>query len=536
MTDLHRALLEPAAYPERVAEVGTIETHISRLYFVGSRVYKVKKSIRLPFLDYSTLERRRRCAEEEVRLNRRLAGDTYLGVVAITRDAGGAVRVGGDGDVIEYAVEMKRLPAHLMLDARLERGEVDNELVDRIVDRLVTFHAQASTGHGVDEHATPAAIRALVTGNLRELADAASALEPYEARCFSENRRAHLAGWLDAFFDAHGDLFLRRVAEGRIREGHGDLHAGNVCVLDDRLVIYDCIEFNAAFRCVDVAAELAFFGLDLDLRGFRGFARLLARRYADRAGDPDLIRLIPFYEVHYACVRAKVGLLRARGAAVGSEARRAAVADARRYLDLAARRTLPPILAILCGLPGSGKSTVARVAADAIEATVLRSDVIRKRLAGHAPTDRVAADDEQGLYAPAMSDHVYATMLADASGHLADGRSAVVDAAFASAARRAPFLAEAKRGASPFVCIHVHAPEAVVIERLERRAADPEEPSDADGTVYRNVAARFEPPGELPESNLLDVSSDGPLDDVGHLLIEKVIEAVGGRFPARRSS
>lgn len=534
MDDLHRALLEPSTYGPSVANVDGIETHISRVYFAGARVYKVKKPIRLPFLDYSTLERRRRCAEDEVRLNQRLAGDAYLGVVPITRDAEGRVRVGGDGEVIEYAVEMERLPAHRMLDQLLERGEVDNELVDRIVERLATFHAAAATGPGVDEHATPAALRELVTGNLRELCATADALEPDEARGLSAAWRRHVTEWLDDFLSNHAPLLARRVREGRIREGHGDLHAGNVCVFDDRLVIYDCIEFNAAFRCVDVAAEIAFFGLDLDLRGFGGFARLFARRYADRTGDGDLIRLVPLYELHYSCVRAKVLMIRALGLPPGSAERRAALAEARRYLDLAVRRSLPPILAILCGLPGTGKSTVARAAAGPLDATVLRSDVVRKRLAGHAPTDRLVAADEQGIYAPAASDAVYAALLAEASGILAEGRSVIVDAAFAAAARRAPFRTAAERQGCRFVCVHVHAPEPIVLERLERRAADATEASDADAEVYRNFAARFEPPDELPESNLLDVSTEGPLDDVGHRIIDNVIEP--GRGGAVRPS
>lgn len=517
--ELHHALLRPEAYPHPVTNVETRETHISRLYFAADRVYKVKKPIRLPFLDYTSLKSRRRFCEEEVRLNRRLADETYLGVVAITRNEDGHIRVGGRGEVLEYAVEMRRLPARRMLDALLEVGEVDNALLDRLVERLVEFHAAAASGPGISEHAVPSAVRALVLGNLQEL-EAMACNGWARDGLLTTERCTHLVEWTNCFVHANEELLQSRVANERIREGHGDLHTGNICVLDDRLVIYDCIEFRPAWRCLDVAAELAFLCMDLDLRGFFAFSRLLARRYREQANDPDLATLLPFYKVHFAAVRGKVALIQARSFSAGDERRKLAIAQGRRYLDLAVLYTMPPMLAITCGLPGSGKSTVARELARTLHGVVVRSDVMRKELAGIPPTQRAAAADEAGIYSRQMSDATYDALLEEALRRIESGRSVVVDAAFLQMFRRAPFVAAARDRKLPFVCVVVDAAEDVVMQRLERRVDLLDEPSDADIEVYRSARKRFEPPDEIAGENRVLFDGEQDLSQLGHRVIE----------------
>lgn len=334
--DLVRDLADPAAYPGRVERVETRATHVSWLFFAGDRVYKVKKPVRFPFVDFSTPELRKHFCEEEVRLNRRLVQGVHLGVVPIVRGADGRHRIGGAGTTVEHAVLMRRLPAERMLDGLLEHGVLDNALLERLAGVLLAFHRAADAGPEVARHGSPEAVRRNVLGNLEELAAFAGA----GAAALSPALHAFLLARARTFLDEHATLLARRVAEGRVRDGHGDLHAENVCALEDgTFAIYDCIEFNPALRAGDVACDLAFLLMDLEQRGYPGFAGYLAHRYAEGAADLEFHTLLPFYKGYRACVRAKVALL-------GGDS---GVARAARYLHLAAAYELAPPVILLAG-------------------------------------------------------------------------------------------------------------------------------------------------------------------------------------------
>jgi aminoglycoside phosphotransferase family enzyme/predicted kinase len=524
--ELFQALRDPAAYPFQVGEVGFLETHVSLLFFAGERVYKVKKPVDLGFLDFSTLERRRHFCEEEVRLNRRLAPDTYLGVVEIRRDAAGAVRVGGAGELVEPAVEMRRLPAERMLEALLERGEVDNQLVHALAALLASFHAEAATGPGVDEHGSPEAVAANVRENFEQTRGFA---EDKGARTISRALHAFLERRAERFLAEHRDLLERRVREGRIRDGHGDLHSGNICFPPGRIVIYDCIEFSARYRSSDVACDLAFLAMDLDRLGFRGFGRFLEHEYAEEAGDAGLAELMGFYKEYRAVVRAKVESILAADEGADPERREAARLSGMRYWHLAASYALPPTLILMCGLPGSGKSWAARELARPFEAVVLSSDVIRKRLAGVPLTERRRGGrGSEELYSTEMTDRTYRAMLAEAERALASGRTVVADATFASLQRRADFRALARRLGVPFALVHVTASEALVRERMERRRSDEHEVSDADFQVYRLMQRQFQPPDELLSTELVELASGSePPEEAAARLIDLLLAQQG---------
>jgi uncharacterized protein len=351
--DLVRDLGDEAAYPEPVASVETRATHVSWLFFAGEHVYKVKKPVRFPFLDFSTPELRKHFCEEEVRLNRRLVQGVHLGVVPIVRGADGRHRIGGAGTTVEHAVLMRRLPAERMLDALLERGELDNGLFQRLARLLAAFHRGADAGPEVARHGSPEAVRRNVEDNLKELGPYVEGAASPGLAALSPALHGFLTARARAFLDGHGELLARRVRAGRVRDGHGDLHAENVCALaDGTFAIYDCIEFNPALRAGDVACDLAFLLMDLEQRGYPGFAGYLSHRYAEEAGDPELGGLVPFYKGYRACVRAKVALLGA-GAGAGGKGSGAgvatAVARAARYLHLAAGYELPPPLILIEG-------------------------------------------------------------------------------------------------------------------------------------------------------------------------------------------
>lgn len=520
--DLVRSLRCPDAYPERVSRVDFIETHISWLFLTDDRVYKVKKPVDLGFVDFSTLARRRHFCAEEVRLNARISPSMYHGVVPIVQQDGG-VRVGrtddapgATGTVVEWAVEMDRLPADRMMDRLLARGALDNPALDRLAERLARFHADADTGPDVDPYGTPARLRKNADENfeaLRTFTGAAGVATIRPTTCAFLERRAH------AFLDANRERLERRVARGRIRDGHGDLHAGNICFDGDRIQIYDCIEFTRRFRCADVAADLAFLAMDLDRAGHRGFAGYLAKRYATVTGDDGIRPLLPYYKTYYAIVRAKVHSLIAADPGVAARQRDAAVADARRYVHLAVGYELPPVLVLMCGLPATGKSHVARHLADPLGAAILRSDVVRKRLANRPPGRQTGDAFGAGPYAQSMTDRTYAVLLDDAIARLRDGRPVVVDAMFSRASQRRRFVDAARDARIACALVHVRTEEATVRERMASRGDDAAEVSDADMAVYHAARDAFESPDELAPPMRIEFAGDGDIDaGVAHAL------------------
>lgn len=534
--ELDRALESPACYPCPAPTVEVIETHLSRLYLVGERVFKVKKAVDLGFVDFTTLAKRRHACEEEVRLNRRLAPGIYRGVLPIVRDAAGRVRVGGAGEPIEYAVEMERLPAAQMLDRKLERGEIDSECLDRIVALLADFHAGAERGPAIDRLAAPDAVAQRVRENLDESEAAARRLDAAcesAAPCLPPRVAAHLRGAFARFVQEERARFERRIAQRRIVEGHGDLHAGNLCVLPDRLVAFDCIEFSLALRCLDVAADLAFLLMDLDRLGFPAFGRDLARRYAQRSGDSDLEAMLSFYKAHLACVRGKVAALRGAGSEDAGMRARARI-EALGFFALAAGYALPPFLIATCGLPGSGKSYIARRIASPLNALHLQSDFERKRMAGVAPTARVPRERQAEVYSAAMTDRTYAVLADGARRELTRRRRVILDATFARAKQRARPLALAHELAIPFVLLKCEVDETEARRRLTARAGERGEVSDADVAVFEQARAGFEPPDEVPASQRVDVGAGVTVEELVAAVIDRVVGQLesAGRLPA----
>jgi len=524
------ALTDPAAYPAPPAAITTIQTHASVLFFAGDRVYKVKKSVDLGFLDFSTLERRGHFCREEVRLNAALAPGVYLGVAPITRDAAGHIRIRGGGETIEYAVEMVRLPADRLLDRIIGDDRVPPGMIDELVESLARFHAAAATGDGVNDYGETAAVTKKILGNLEQAAACTGEIpdEPApDSPAISPALHTHLVRWSERFIAEHDDLLRARVAAGRIREGHGDVHAGNICLSGRGILIYDRIEFSPAFRCCDVAAEIAFLAMDFDARGRRDLAAQLVGAYGRATGDPVLAGLQPLYRSHFAAVRGKVASLRARDAAVEPAQRARAWTESAGYFNLAAGYTLPAALVMMCGLPGSGKSWAARAIADRLGARHLASDHIRKGLAGMPPTLRPSDGQKAGLYSRDMTDRTYAAMLAAAREQLRSGRTVVADANFPSQALRSPFLALARDLAVPLVLVHTDSRPETIRERMLARAADAAEASDADYGVYLAARARFEPPGEVPGASRVFIQSPSHEGVLVSRVVDRIISGVG---------
>lgn len=322
--DIAHALLRSDAFPHAATDLELIETHISWVLLAGPYAYKIKKPVALGFLDFSTRERRRADCDLELRLNRRFAPDVYLGVVDIVRRDGQSF-IGGPGEVLEPAVWMRRLPHAGMLTALLDAGQVDTRLAAAIGEKLARMHTLTETGPGVDEYGSPAAIRANWKENFAQTRPFAGVTLSLAQLCgVAVSVERTLVGW--------ADLFRRRVAEGRIRDGHGDLHAGSICIEGERLHFFDCLEFSPRYRCGDVASEVAFLAMDFDYRGRRDLTAAFVDAYVQVSGDRGLLALLDFYRCYRAYVRGKVLSIR-----FAQEGERDEVArnEARAYFDLA---------------------------------------------------------------------------------------------------------------------------------------------------------------------------------------------------------
>lgn len=463
-----------------------IETHISWVLLDGTHAWKIKKPVKLPFLDFSELATRRRLCEQELLLNRRLAPDLYLHVCPLVGTVqaprlGAPLQTGQPDDVaaIEYVLCMKQFEPGALLSERLAAGRLDAAQLDSLARRLAAFHQAADHGANRAEHGSdwgsPARIAQPVEGLLDGLA-----AHGCEAAC------ARLRPWLQAQAQQLHDTWLQRQAEGRVVEGHGDLHLANVVVLGDEVTAFDCIEFDPALRWIDGLNDIAFLVMDLLAHARADLAWRFLNSYLDERGDHAGLPVLRYYLVYRAMVRALVARLRADqgGQDAGPD-----------YLALALQLTDPPRprLLITHGVSGSGKSFVAGQLLEQAGAIRLRADVVRKRLFGLGPGAASSAEIAGGIYGARSTEATYARLLTLAEVALRAGWSVIVDATFLQAPDRARFQGLARRLALPFHILHCTAPDAVLRERVLARHARGDDASEADLAVLDAQLARVQP-------------------------------------------
>lgn len=499
-------LLDPAAYPHPVEQVELIQTHISYVLLAGEMVYKLKKPLDLGFLNFTTLRRRHYYCRQEVILNRRLCAETYLGVVPVTERAG-VYRFGGTGTVVDYAVQMRRLPADRMMDRLLEADRVLPEMVDRLAVRIAEFHAASAASREIDRFGSPQTIQRNWSENFEQT-------RPYVGRTLSAWQAAQLEASVSAFISRNRQLLRDRVRSGRIRDCHGDLRASAVCFTDD-LCIYDCIEFNRRFRYGDVASEVAFLAMDLDRRGHAGLSERFIEHYQQTSGDETLRDVLDFYRCYRACVRGKVNSFQLDEPEIPDDAKAVARATAQTAFALAcdyATRFDLPLLIVMTGLSGTGKSAVAERLAAARGARVIASDVVRKERAGIPATEHRYADYGQGLYSPQLTEQTYAAMRERAKPLLAAGQSVVLDATFQQRAERERAFELAQETGALALCVETVADAEVVRHRLATREQDATAHSDAGWDTYLAQTRRYEPVKELDDWQHLRIDSGQPID------------------------
>lgn len=472
------------SYPHPTGKILRRQTHVSHVFLAGRFAYKLKKPVKFPFLDASALAQRKRFCQLELSLNRRLAPATYLSMVPVVETAG-RLRLGGRGKVVEWLVKMRRLPEDRMLDQLVQRRRVSRRDMQRIADRLIPFFKQAARSKMIDRFGTPARVAELVLGNLREC-------QPFVGTLLPEADRQLLEASYRQYLALHEPLLARRLKERRIIDGHGDLRCENICMTDP-VNIFDCVEFQPAFRCADAVNDFSFLVMDLEFRGRRDLAKALALQYHRRLRDPAFERLLPFYACHRSLVRGKVrGLawLQHPRSAEGRRVRELSRRHFRRAVQYAKQFSRPRLI-VVGGLIGTGKSTLARSLAQALGAVWLRTDEIRLREFAHARRPRQGF--AEGIYAAHISELVYQRLIRRAEALIHEGRSVICDGTFSKASGRELLRQIAKRHGASFHFFECTVPRAVALRRVAKRYTAKRDISEARPAHYDRLRAGFEP-------------------------------------------
>ena len=497
----------PNTYNPAPTTIECIETHASYVFLAGEFAYKVKRAVKYPFLDFSTLEKRRRACLNELRLNRRTAPQLYVEVVPVKREVGGDFRLGqgGEGEPVEWVLVMRRFAQSGLYDRMAAEGRLTEAAMAPLAAEIARFHAMADRSLTADQAVAPldgiiAEHEALLAGN---------------PALFPSARAEELAARTRATFSGLAPILTRRALDGYVRHCHGDLHLRNIVEIDGRPVLFDALEFDDRLATVDVLYDLAFLLMDLGRRGLARHANAVLNGYLDNSPTGNLLGLasLPLFLSLRAMVRAKVEMLRAEATADAGEAERARE-EARAYFDFACDFLEPPRphLVAVGGLSGSGKSAVAKALAPDFGgfpgAVIVRSDVVRKRLFGVAPEARLPAE----AYTQSVSDEVYALCRKRAGFALAAGRAVILDAVHAKPEERAAVRALAEAHGAAFTGFWLEAPADVLRQRVSQRVGDV---SDATPDVVDAQLGY-----EIGALDFRRIDTGGPLDEVAARCLE----------------
>jgi aminoglycoside phosphotransferase family enzyme/predicted kinase len=505
------ALQNPALYPHPVEGFEVIETHISWVLLTGPFAYKIKKPVNFGFLDFSELASREHFCNEELRLNQRLTQDLYLQVLPITGTAE-APQLGGEGQPIEYALQMRQFPSGNLLSTLQANGELTSGHIDALASQIARFHLAAPVVPQDNAQGTPAEVMAPVEQNFEQIL-------PFLSDKNDLAQLDALKAWAQASFARLQPLLEARKAEGFIRECHGDIHLGNATVIDGEVVVFDCIEFNEPFRFTDTCADTAFLAMDLEDRGLKSLARRFVSQYLELTGDYGSLELLNFYKAYRALVRAKIALFSMPAGADGVQ-RATALRQYRNYANLAESYSAIPsrFLAVTSGVSAVGKSHVAMRLVEALGAVRLRSDVERKRLfAGQTP--------DTGLYSEQNTQATYSHLHQLSEMILRCGFPVVIDATYLKAEQRQGAAQIAETTGVPFLILDCNAPQAVIASWLQQRQAEQQDPSDATLQVIEAQQASREPlsAAELLQSKRVETNESDSLD--------KLVEQIRQRLP-----
>ncbi len=490
--DIVSLLSRKQSFPVSVDSVEVRQTHISEVFLGDNVVYKVKKPVKLPFLDFSTVGLRHHFCEEEVRINSPWAPGIYLGVVPITTDPDG-YRFEGDGPVADWAVKMQRLPEDVTLRSRLNRGDLTKHDCERVARRIAEIHRTSTPASGHDAANAVTTFRSQLNDNWQFAEQLPGGIVDREVM---EKIRSLSDQWLDRC----GDLLLQRAKQGLVRDVHGDLRLEHVFYFPESsppgdIVILDGIEFDPGLRLIDVVADIAFMTMELSFVGRRDLAEAFADAYFTASGDSTGRDVLPLFAAYRSAVRAKVAAILATESEVPEVDRNKGLARSRSHwlwclseMETPGRR---PALVLVSGLPGTGKSTLARSLAEKAHFEVIRSDVIRKEI-----FTAESSEPSGSLYTSDRTQRIYDECLQRARRLLQAGKRVIIDATFQRDQDRQAFLQLAIDCGSRAIWLECTASAEITKQRIDARHGDA---SDADWSVYQLVSSRWQPSSELTE-------------------------------------
>ncbi len=479
---LIQGLLRPEAFDHPIEELHCRQTHISWIILTGSYAYKIKKPVDFGFLDFTTLEKRRFYCHEELRLNRRLAPQLYLQVCTVTGTLE-APRMNGEGDILEYAVQMRQFKEQEVLSECARSGRLTEVHIEQLAHLVADFHQRIDQAQAGDPYGEPELIQANALHNF-------DLIQANQIPPSAQSVLGDLKQWTEGHFTRLQTIMKRRKYQGDIRECHGDLHLGNIVLWEGKPLPFDCIEFNPDLRWIDVMSEIAFTLMDLCARDLSPLGFLFLNQYLSQTGDYAGVTLLRYYLIYRAIVRAKIAFLTVQETNEDKDWQ-----DFQRYLDLAWQftQTKPPVLYITHGFSGSGKSFASRKLAMHLGALHLRSDVERKRLAGMAAWANSKGSLAQNIYSPELTRRTYERLKQIAMQILNAGFPVIVDATFLQRQYRDEFRQLALKLKIPFKILNFQAGKAVMEARIRNRLTSRQDPSEANLEVLEYQLAHHDP-------------------------------------------
>ncbi|MGL5925808.1 AAA family ATPase [Chroococcidiopsis sp.] len=493
-------MMQPGFYPHPVQEpIQLIQTHISYVLLTGEYAYKVKKPMNFGFLNYSTLEARKHFCQEELRLNQRGAAELYLEVLPITKNKQ-QYQLGGTGEPVEYVLKMRQFPQDMLLINMFSQGRIDEKLMVDLGRVVAQYHEKAATNDYIRSFGEVAQVRQAFDENYEQS-------EKYIGKAQTQNQFDETKAYTDKFFAEKESLFKSRMAGNFIRECHGDLYMQNICLWHDKILLFDCIEFNEPFRFVDVMYDVAFAVMDFEARGRKDLGNIFLNTYLEQTGDWDGLQVYPLYLSRQAYVRAKVNSFLLDDPGVPASVKEESAKTAANYYRQAWEYTKPRQgkLILMSGLSGAGKSTVAKQLARQLGAIHVRSDAVRKHLAGIALEQR--GGDE--IYTAEWHQKTYQRLL-DLGVLLADeGFTVILDAKYDRTALRQEAIAQAESRQIPLQIFHCTAPVEVLRQRLQQRTGDI---ADATVDLLESQQATAEPFTDTEKPYVTTIDTTQPVE------------------------
>ena len=522
--DIIKNIKNPKFFGSDIKSVDIIQTHISYVALTGKYAYKIKKQVNYGFLDFSTVEKRKYYCDEEMRLNRRLCPDIYLDVIPITKK-NSILELNGYGEIVDYAIKMKEFLQQNIMTNLLKQGKIVKEKIEDICDILVKFYNSEGNSKEIDRYGELEVVKRNICENFEQT-------EPMIDITIPKNSYEYIKNLSQQFFRKKKDLFEKRIKHKNIKNCHGDLHSGNIVVTDEKIYIFDCIEFNKRFRYCDTASDIGFLAMDLDFMNYPYLSSYLIKKYIEKSKDIGILEMLNFYKSYRAYVRGKVIGFKLNDSKISNEKKQDIINTTKKYFELSEYyaklfsldiKNKKPLIFIIGGLTGVGKSTFSLKISIDYNAHIINTDIIRKELAGINIFERHHDEINTGLYSPEKIDQTYKKAIEKASDFLKNGKNVVLDATFQKKKYRDLVRTIAKENNSILITVQCVCAEDMVKKWLKRRIKT-NTVSDGRWEIYVNQKKTFEPFSDGENYIIADISKNRYKDRI--YLFKKIFKMV----------